>query len=187
VETRTAILDSARDAILDFGVRRTSLSDVARRAGVSRTTVYRSYADGEELVRAVMTREFEDLLAETARHAIGENARERLTNRLVETNRALRAHPLWRKLVSAEPELIMPYVFERMGATQRVGFALAHDGVQEGQRDGSIRAGDPTVIAQALVLIQQSFLLSADISTEVSAEKMLAELRHVLDGTLRPQ
>jgi AcrR family transcriptional regulator len=184
-DTRTTILDAARDSILDFGVRRTNLSDVARRAGVSRTTVYRSYADGEELVRAVMTREFEALMAEMTQHATGANARERLVNQLVETIRALRAHPLMRKIVAAEPELIMPYVLERMGATQRIGFALAHDAVEEGQRDGSIRAGDPTVIAQALVLIQQSFLFSADISTEVAAEQMLDELACVLDGALR--
>jgi AcrR family transcriptional regulator len=184
-ETRVAILDSARDSILDFGVRRTNLSEVARRAGVSRTTVYRGYADGEGLMRAVMTREFAALMADISQLATGANARERLVNQMVETNRALRANPLMRKILLAEPELITPYVLERMGATQRVGFALAHDAVEEGQRDGSVRAGDPTVIAQALVLIQQSFLFSAGISTEVSAEQMLDELRHVLDGALQ--
>jgi AcrR family transcriptional regulator len=35
----TAILDAAAECVLAFGVRRTSLSDVARRAGVSRPTV----------------------------------------------------------------------------------------------------------------------------------------------------
>ena len=36
-----AVLDAARACVLDVGVRRTTLSDVARRAGVSRMSLYR--------------------------------------------------------------------------------------------------------------------------------------------------
>jgi AcrR family transcriptional regulator len=39
--TTEAILDATRASVLDFGIRRTTLTDVARRAGVSRMTVYR--------------------------------------------------------------------------------------------------------------------------------------------------
>src|SRR5580704_15822932 len=56
--TETAILDAAADCVLAFGVRRTSLSDVARRAGVSRPTVYRRWPDLTALVADVMTREW---------------------------------------------------------------------------------------------------------------------------------
>ncbi len=39
------ILDAARSCVLDFGLRRTTLAEVARRAGVSRPTVYRRWPD----------------------------------------------------------------------------------------------------------------------------------------------
>ena len=52
------ILDAARDTILAVGLRRTTVSDVARRAGLSRMTVYRRYPDGAALIRALMWREF---------------------------------------------------------------------------------------------------------------------------------
>ena len=42
---RDAYLDAARDCILDVGWRRTTLTEVARRAGVSRMTIYRTWAD----------------------------------------------------------------------------------------------------------------------------------------------
>lgn len=42
-ETASTILDAARAAILDFGVRRITLSDIAARAGVSRMTVYNRF------------------------------------------------------------------------------------------------------------------------------------------------
>ena len=53
-----AILDAARECVLAFGVRRTSLSEVARRAQVSRPTVYRRWPDRTALVADLMTREW---------------------------------------------------------------------------------------------------------------------------------
>ena len=56
--TTEAILDATRASVLDFGIRRTTLTDVARRAGVSRMTVYRRYPDVDAVLRDLMTREF---------------------------------------------------------------------------------------------------------------------------------
>ena len=50
--TTDAILDAARASVAQFGIRRTTLSDVARLAGVSRMTVYRRYPDLPALIRA---------------------------------------------------------------------------------------------------------------------------------------
>ncbi|BCI51475.1 TetR family transcriptional regulator [Mycolicibacterium litorale] len=68
-------LDSATEAILDaavaeferHGFRRVALDDVARRAGVSRTTIYRRFANRDELVAAVVERENVALFADIAR------------------------------------------------------------------------------------------------------------------------
>lgn len=73
--------DSATERILDAavaeferrGVRRVALDDVARRAGVSRTTIYRRFANRDDLVAAVVEREnvalFADIAAELTRSA----------------------------------------------------------------------------------------------------------------------
>ena len=39
------LLAATRDCVMDVGLKRTTLADVARRAGVSRMTVYRQYGD----------------------------------------------------------------------------------------------------------------------------------------------
>ena len=44
------VLDAARESILAVGFRRTTLTDVARRAGVSRMTIYRRFADMKALL-----------------------------------------------------------------------------------------------------------------------------------------
>src|SRR6187431_2183073 len=57
-EPKDAYLDAARDCILDVGWRRTTLTEVARRAGVSRMTIYRTWADMPTLLGDLMTREW---------------------------------------------------------------------------------------------------------------------------------
>ena len=63
-----AILDAALVEFDQHGIRRVALDDVARRAGVSRTTIYRRFANRDDLVAAVMDREnarlFIDIAAE---------------------------------------------------------------------------------------------------------------------------
>src|SRR5437764_14953403 len=65
------LLDAAHKCVLLVGFRRTTLTDVARRAGVSRMTLYRRFPDVRSLVAALMTREFSGLLHQAAAEADG--------------------------------------------------------------------------------------------------------------------
>lgn len=49
-DTRDRILQAALDLFLGQGIRKTSIDEVAERAGVTRVTVYRYFADREQLV-----------------------------------------------------------------------------------------------------------------------------------------
>jgi AcrR family transcriptional regulator len=61
-----AILDAAVVEFERHGIRRVALDDVARRAGVSRTTIYRRFANRDDLLAAVIERENAALFAEIA-------------------------------------------------------------------------------------------------------------------------
>src|SRR3954470_19928566 len=58
-------LDAARATILAVGWRRTTLTDVAKRAGVSRMTIYRRWPDMQALLADLLVREWGGLLAGT--------------------------------------------------------------------------------------------------------------------------
>lgn len=58
-----AILDAALVEFDRHGIRKVALDDVARRAGVSRTTIYRKFANKDDLVSAVIDRENARLFA----------------------------------------------------------------------------------------------------------------------------
>lgn len=61
-----AILDAALVEFDRHGIRRVALDDVARRARVSRTTIYRRFANRDDLIAAVMDRENARLFADIA-------------------------------------------------------------------------------------------------------------------------
>jgi AcrR family transcriptional regulator len=60
------VLDAAVDLLLRFGADRTTLDDVARAAGVSKTTVYQRWGGREALLSAVLHRERDAMHARIA-------------------------------------------------------------------------------------------------------------------------
>ncbi|MBX6766478.1 MAG: TetR/AcrR family transcriptional regulator, partial [Actinomadura rubrobrunea] len=89
--TDDAVLDAARDCVLAVGVRRTTLTDIARRAGVSRMTLYRRWPDVRTIVGDLMTREWIAVAAAAQPPDDGRPVRERLVESLVEGVRAFRS------------------------------------------------------------------------------------------------
>lgn len=183
------VLAAARECVLAVGLRRTTLAEVARRAGVSRMTVYRQYGDLGTLVSALLTTELLGLIG-SAREQVSASptARERLVEAAVLVVAQLAEHPLWCRVLDLDPELLLPLVVDRFGSTQRVAVDLVAEQVVEGQSDGSVRADvDPSLAATCLLLTAQSFVFSARILTaEAKAQASGAELRHLLDSYLRP-
>jgi AcrR family transcriptional regulator len=182
------ILDAARATVLDFGVRRTTVSEVARRAGLSRMTVYRRYPDGAELMRALMTREFGGLLvrARGETSSAGATGRERLVEAALLTVELLMTHPLMLRLLELDPELLLPYLTERIGRFQELAREAVAGLVRDGQADGSIRDGDPGTLAAACELAVRGLVISARSLSARQRERALGEMRVMLDAYLRP-
>ena len=181
------ILVAARACVMDVGLRRTTLADVARRAGVSRMTVYRQWSDLTTIVGALLTTELLGLMDQVSVEVAAlPSARDRLVEAAVLTAARVVDHPLYRKVLETDPELLLPLVFDRFGSTQQAAIDLVAERIADGQRDGSIRAGDPAVLSTCLLLTAQSFVFSARVmETQQAAGQSDAELRRLLDGYLR--
>ncbi len=186
------VLAAARACILDVGLRRTTLADVARRAGVSRMTVYRQYGDLQSIVSALLTQELMGVI-EAARAQTTELplARERLVEACVLVVTRLGTHPLFRKVLDLDPELLLPLIVDRFGSSQRAAVSLVAAQLAEGQAEGSVRDLDPARAATVLQLTVQSFVFSArvldaELPGAADAGEVAAELRALLDGYLRP-
>ncbi len=158
-----AYLDAAREAILAVGWSRTTLTDIARRAGVSRMTLYRRWPDTQTLLADLMTREWSQVVQGAAPDG---DALDRIARGIVATVQSLRANALLRRIVDVDPEVLLPYLLDRRGRSQEmVADALAAL-IAQGQKEKTIRRGDPVVLARSLVLACHGFTLSAHTMSE---------------------
>jgi AcrR family transcriptional regulator len=178
-------LDAARESILADGWSRTTLTDVARRAGVSRMTIYRSWADMNALLGDLMTREWSDLVRfDTS----GTNALDRLVRSAVATVRAVRANPLFARIVELDPERLLPYLLDRPGRSQRLVIDAVAGQIRAGQADGEVRQGDPELLARSIVLACHGFTLSSHTmtATGITEAKLDDELATLIERYLQP-
>lgn len=180
-----AILDAARACVAEFGVRRTTLTEVARRAGVSRPTVYRRWADTGSLVADLLVRELREIVAEAVPDT--GSGRARLVAAIVGGGAKIRQNPLFAKIFRTDADVMLTYVFERLGRNQRALITLFADAVREGQLDGSVRAGDPEQLGTMLLLMAQSAVQSAGtVADLLDSDHLDIELTHALEGYLAP-
>jgi AcrR family transcriptional regulator len=188
-EPQSAYLDAARACILDVGWRRTTLTEVARRAGVSRMTIYRAWPDMPSVLGDLMTREWGEVVAGAVSQAddgagAAATAADRIVAEVVATTHALRDNELFLRIVELDPQLLLPYLLTRRGRSQEAIAELTAGRLREGQRDGSVRDGDPVVIARALLLATQGFVLSAHtmVDDTVGEDDLDRELEHLVRG-----
>lgn len=163
--TEDMLLDAARECILAVGWRRSTLTEIARRAGVSRMTVYRSWPDTQALLADLMTREWRRVDAEVAAAAgvpdpASRDYPRRVAALLVTTVRRLRRDRFLQRIIEVDPELLLPYLLERRGRSQQLTLDRLEAAIDAGVRAGTIRPVDPVHAARSLVLAAHGFVLS---------------------------
>jgi AcrR family transcriptional regulator len=176
-----AYLDAARDNILAVGWRRSTLTDVAKRAGVSRMTMYRRWPDMQSLLADLLVREWGGLIDDALVSADGSVA-----DGVVSTVAALRGNALFRRIVEVDPELLLPYLLERRGRNQDHVLELLAAAIVAGQADGTVRAGDPALMARTLLLAVQGFVISQPTMTDTPVAQLDRELATLVERYLQP-
>jgi len=179
-----AILDAAADLIVHLGVQRTQLAEIARRAGVSRPTVYRRWPDVRAVIGALLTRE---IVATREQVALAGDDRESFVAWVVEVAVRLRDHPVLGALLHSDSDTLFEYVVDRLGTSQRGMLDALRTAIERGQRHGSIRPGEPAELAAMVLLIAQSTVQSHRMVAQLLPEQAWRrELATALNGYLAP-
>lgn len=181
-------LDAARDCILDVGWRRTTLTEVARRAGVSRMTIYRAWPDMGSLLGDLMTREWIGIAAATRVAAADTTTPAGIAAAALSTVRALRDNELFVRIVELDPDLMLPYLLHRRGRSQEALIEILSAEIRSGQESGAIRDGDPVLLARTLTLAGHGFVFSALTMTDaqIGLADLDAEYAALVTRTLVP-
>ena len=103
------LLDAALETATVHGIAKLSMGDVARRAGLSRQTLYRHFASKDALVAAVVAAQTELLIEEVTAASLAEqDPRDSLEAAFAAALRVTRDHPLLDRLLRTEPESLLP-------------------------------------------------------------------------------
>ncbi|KKC04475.1 TetR/AcrR family transcriptional regulator [Mycobacterium nebraskense] len=180
VDTGERILAAAASCVVDFGVDRVTLAEIARRAGVSRPTVYRRWPDTQSIVAALLTRHVTEVMRDAP--LLGDD-RESLVQQIVTVANLLRRDRLVMSVLHSE--LAPIYITERLGTSQHMLIDALAARLRAAQRNGSVRAGDPVQMATMVLLIAQSTIQSAQIVEPIlDADTLAGELAYSLNGYL---
>lgn len=188
-EARTRILDAARDQFSRMGIQRSTMEDVARRAGVSRITVYRRFANKDVLVEHVVRREFrryfDQFLIDIEQAA---TVADRVVLGFVSSLRAIRRNPLIGGLMSAEPTLVVSSMVSDDGRTLATVRAFVAGQLRREQHAGNVSDDlDIDLVAEMMVRVSASFLAIPSHVVDLDDDEQIAAVaRRFLVPMLAP-
>ena len=177
--------DAALRCIARWGVAKTTLDDVAREAGCSRASVYRTFPGGKDaLLATLVAREAAGLLAAVdTRLAEASDPEAAVVAGMVAAGRFVTGHRALQFVLAYEPDLVLPHLaFARMdsilaGAAAFVAPRLAT----------WVGAGDAERAAEWVCRLVVSYLIcpSADVDLTDPASVRALVRRFVLPALLR--
>ena len=161
-EAGERIVEAALGCFAELGIRRTSMDDIARAAGVGRTTVFRRFDSKDRLVQTVMLR----VVGQATKRvqAVFESARDLetgLTEALVTSVKELRDHALFAKVLRIEPES-----FLRMLTTDGVSvIAVVRRSIADwlgASGGGPLSDEDAEMVAEGITRLGVSLILTPE-------------------------
>jgi AcrR family transcriptional regulator len=175
-----AILDGAMSAFLDFGIRRASMNEIAKRAHISPATLYRRFANKTALVEAVVLREAREfVVAVDNRVDRAASAREQVVEGFVAFTVMLAGNRLLRRLLITEPETILPQLTIGAAPTLALGRAYLAETLRRLQEEEGLPRFDVDGVAEICARLALSLALTPDgiipIDDEAAARKFADE------------
>ncbi|WP_244199878.1 TetR/AcrR family transcriptional regulator [Amycolatopsis thailandensis] len=189
-ETALRLLDAAYEQFCRMGIRRSTMEDVARRAGVSRITAYRRFATKDALVEQVVRREFrryfDQFLLDIQQ---AETAADRVVLGFASALGAIRRNPLIGGLMAVEPDVLVPSMVSDGGGTLAAVQRFVAGQLRREQQAGNVSEDvDVELVAELMTRVSASFLVTPSRVVDLDDDEQVREVaRRFLVPMLRPR
>ncbi|MGX6511747.1 TetR/AcrR family transcriptional regulator [Rhodococcus sp. SJ-2] len=174
---RTRLLDAAHEQFCRSGIQRSSMEEVARRANLSRVTLYRRFESKDALVEQVLLREFRryfDRFLLDIRSA--RTVADRIVLGFVSSLTAIRTNSLIGGLLDAEPTLLAGSLVDD-GRMLAIARQFVAGQLRREQRAGTIsREMNVDLTAEMMVRIAASFLMAPTDLVDLDDQDQLSEI-----------
>jgi len=158
------VLDAALAQFEEIGIRRSTIEDIARRAGIDRVTVYRRVGSKDDVIQAVLAREARRLIDQvSAATAPLPTLEERITTAFAATVLHIRRNALFNRMVALDGDTFLPRITTQASPLLTMGIAAAVGLLDQAQADGLLEpVPDPAGISEILIRLVHSFVLTPD-------------------------
>lgn len=174
-------LDAASRCFARYGVRRTSVQDVANELGVNRATVYRQVGTIDHQIRLLIARDLHRLLTQLPASLAGKSGPRAVVELMATIIGYASEHPVLTKVLQDEPEIIGPFLISDLPEIiTRVTAAIAPL-LSAAMAADQIASRDAALLAESLVRLGITLILAPPPG---DLDAFLAE---VLVPTLKPQ
>lgn len=156
------VLDAALAQFEDLGMRRSTIEDIARRAGIDRVTVYRRVGSKDDVIQAVLAREARRLIAHvSASTAALPTVEDRIATAFATAVLQARKNALFNRMLALEGDTVLPRMTTHATPLLTIGIAAAGMLLGQAQADGLLDpVADPQAISELLVRLVHSFILT---------------------------
>lgn len=158
------VLDAALAQFEEIGIRRSTVEDIARRAGIDRVTVYRRIGSKDDVIQAVLAREARRLIAEVnLATAPLPTFEERLATAFATAVLSLRHNALFDRMLLLDGDTVLPRITTQAGPLLALGIAAAVGLLHQAEADGLLDpVADPQGVSELLIRLVQSFVLTRE-------------------------
>lgn len=178
------ILEAAREQLLDHGLRRTSLEDIAQAADVSRATLFRRFPNRDALIFALAAREAQASIARVDSRVAGiEDAEEFLVTGALALIREITGNGLLQRLLVTDPEQVLPLLTSGGGPILAMGRLYIVGHLQRLRESGTPIEGDLDVLGEMLGRLTLSLAVNPDGVLPLGDE---AKLAAIIGSTVAP-
>ncbi|AHH21219.1 TetR/AcrR family transcriptional regulator [Nocardia nova] len=173
---QTTVLEAALLAFLDFGIKRTSMVEVARRGRLSLATLYRRFAGKSDLIQAVglwQARQFVEQVDAAVQRQIDRDAsaEDQIVELFVAFLDGLRGNKLLDRLLTTEPEIVLPYLTVRGAPVIELGRDYVAEFITRLQTEGKLPQYDPLPLAEMVARNALSMALTPQTLIPVDDEQ----------------
>jgi AcrR family transcriptional regulator len=157
------VLDAARAQVVEFGLRRTSLDDIARAAEVGRATLFRRFPNRDALTLALASREAQASISRVdAQVSRIEDPEEFLVAGALAVIHELTGNDLLQRLLVTDPEQMLPLLTGRGAPIIAMGREYIAGQLRRIESAGTTLVGDPEVVAELLARAVLSLALNPE-------------------------
>jgi TetR/AcrR family fatty acid metabolism transcriptional regulator len=185
-EKHKLILDAALDLMSQYGYRKTSIDEIAERAGVAKGTVYLYFRDKREILISLLKERIGGLASKVLKATEDEPD---IPSKMLKAIRFViefhKTDAIVNQIFARSPEIIAP-IFSGIAPIEKIVSSFIEGLLRAGVAEGSVDPGvDPEMTALILFRFNQATILRIKTGAEIDVDRYLKALEWLVFNGIR--